>query len=295
MKIGIGLPSMIPGVGGEQIVDWARTAEECGFSSLGVIDRLVFGNDEPLVTLGAAAAVTNRITLLTSILVVPFRGNAALVAKQAATVNHLSGGRLVLGMAVGGYEDDYDASGEPFADRGQRFDEMLAEMARIWAGESRGFAGSIGPTPGLSRNQIVFGGGGARTFSRVARWGAGWIAGSRGIETFRRGAAGVRRAWAEHGRDDRPKLMALPYFCLGSRARERAHAFLTDHYAIEGAAAERVAAGALTDASAVEAAVAEYERAVCDELVLAPCSFDTEQVRLLAEVVRSAAAGRRHG
>lgn len=286
MDIGIGLPSVIPGVSGEQVLEWARTAEERGFSSLGVIDRLVYGNDEPLVTLGAAAAVTSRITLLTSILVVPFRRNAALVAKQAATVNHLSGGRLVLGMAVGGYKDDYQASGVPFAERGRRFDEMLTETARVWAGEHRGFAGAIGPAPGLSRDQLVFGGGGARTFSRVAKWGAGWIAGSRGVETFRRGAAGVRRVWADHGREGEPRLMALPYFCLGPSARERAHAFLTDHYAIEGAAAEDVAAGALTDAPAIEAAIAEYERAGCDELILAPCSFDVEQVRLLADIFR---------
>src|SRR3954471_23147616 len=126
MDIGIGLPSTIPGAGGDQTIEWARAAEENGFSSLGVIDRLVYGNTEPLVTLGAAAAVTSRIRLMTSILLVPWRGNAALVAKQAATVNHLSGGRLILGMAVGGYEDDYTASGVSFRERGRRFDDMLA-------------------------------------------------------------------------------------------------------------------------------------------------------------------------
>ncbi|MFD0853988.1 LLM class flavin-dependent oxidoreductase, partial [Actinomadura adrarensis] len=89
MDIGIGLPSTIPGAGPERILGWAEAAEEHGFSTLGAIDRLVYGNTEPLVTLGAAAAVTRRIRLMTSILLVPFRANAALVAKQAATVNHL--------------------------------------------------------------------------------------------------------------------------------------------------------------------------------------------------------------
>src|SRR5262245_26916581 len=125
MKIGIGLPATIPGTTGEQIVEWARAAESHGFSSLGVVDRLVYGNLEPLVTLSAAATVTERITLMTSVLVVPMRANAALLAKQAASINRLSGGRLRLGMAVGGYEDDYAASGVPFAGRGRRFDEML--------------------------------------------------------------------------------------------------------------------------------------------------------------------------
>lgn len=285
MEIGIGLPSTIPGAGPDQIVAWAKAAEEHGFSTLGVIDRLVYGNTEPLVTLGAAAAVTSRIRLMTSILLVPWRGNAALVAKQAATVNHLSGGRLVLGMAVGGYEDDYTASGVPFRERGRRFDDMLAEMTRIWAGAPRGVSGPIGPVPGVDRAQIVFGGDGARAHARVARWGAGWIAGSRGVERFRRGAQSVREAWTEHGRDGRPRLLALPYFCLGPDAREHADAYLTDHYAIEGPAAASLVAAALTDATAVRDAISAYERAGCDELMLFPCSPDPRQVRLLAEAV----------
>ncbi|MGH3746432.1 MAG: LLM class flavin-dependent oxidoreductase [Micromonosporaceae bacterium] len=106
MDIGIGLPSAIPWVRRGQVIEWARSAEEHGFSALGVIDRLVYGNTEPMTTLAAAAAVTSRVKLVTSILLAPLRVNAALLAKQAATVNHLSGGRLVLGMAVGGYRDD---------------------------------------------------------------------------------------------------------------------------------------------------------------------------------------------
>lgn len=287
MEIGIGLPSMIPGTDGARIIEWARAAEGLGFSSLGVIDRLVYGNAEPLVTLGAVAAVTARVKLMTSILLVPFRANAALVAKQAATVNQLSGGRLVLGMAVGGYEDDYVASGVPFGERGRRFDDMLAEMTRIWAGERRGVAGAIGPAAGVDRSQIIFGGGGERARHRVARWGSGWIAGSRGVEAFRQGAHGVRQVWQEYGRQGRPRLLALPYFALGPRAREQAEAFLTDHYAIEGQpVAERIAAAALTDPAAIREAIAAYEQAGCDELMLFPCSADPEQVQLLAEALR---------
>jgi alkanesulfonate monooxygenase SsuD/methylene tetrahydromethanopterin reductase-like flavin-dependent oxidoreductase (luciferase family) len=287
MDIGIGLPSTIPGARAAQIVEWARAAEQHGFSSLGVIDRLVYGNTEPLVTLGAAAAVTERIRLTTSILLVPFRVNAALVAKQAATVNHLSGGRLVLGMAVGGYRDDYEASGVPFNERGRRFDQMLEEMTRVWAGEPRGIAGAIGPAAGVDRSRIVFGGHSARTYERVATWGGGWIGGSRGVAAFRQGADGVRQAWAEHGRSGRPRLLALPYFCLGPGAAATARAFLADQYAIEGPdVAARVADGALTDATAVRDAITAYDQAGCDELLLFPCSPDLQQVRLLADAVR---------
>ncbi len=135
MEVGIGLPTTIPGVTGAQVLEWARRAEARGFSSLGTIDRIVYANYEPLIALAAAAAVTERIRLATTILIAPYRANAALVAKQAATLDNLSGGRLVLGVAVGGREDDYEVSGVDFHTRGKRFDAMLAEWDELWRGD----------------------------------------------------------------------------------------------------------------------------------------------------------------
>ena len=117
MDIGIGLPSTIPGVTRDQELEWARRADARGFSTLGVIDRIVYSNLEPLIALAAAAAVTERIRLTTSILLGPTRG-AALLAKQAASVNLLSDGRLTLGLAPGGRADDYEAVGVDFGTRG---------------------------------------------------------------------------------------------------------------------------------------------------------------------------------
>lgn len=287
MDIGIGLPSAVPGAGGEQIVDWARVAEERGFSSLGVIDRLVYGTAEPLVTLAAAAAVTRRVRLVTSILLAPLRVNAALLAKQAASVNHLSSGRLLLGMAVGGYADDYEASAVPFHERGRRFDRMLGEMARVWAGEPMGFAGPIGPPSGLDRSQIGFGGQSARVYARVAEWGGTWIGGSRGVEGFARGAERVQEAWTAQGRPGRPRLMAVPYFSLGPDAESNAEAFLTDFYAVEGEVGPSLASGAITGPARLRDTVAAYEQAGCDELILLPCSADPGQVHLLADALSS--------
>src|ERR671911_2791226 len=125
MDVGIGLPAAIAGVGRDQLLEWARRADARGFSSLGTIDRIVYPNLDPLVALAAAAAVTERIRLATTILIAPYRANGALVAKQAASLDRLSDGRLVLGVAVGGREDDYEASGVDFHRREALFEQIL--------------------------------------------------------------------------------------------------------------------------------------------------------------------------
>jgi alkanesulfonate monooxygenase SsuD/methylene tetrahydromethanopterin reductase-like flavin-dependent oxidoreductase (luciferase family) len=285
MDIGIGLPSTIPGAEARQVLGWARAAETRGFASLGVIDRLVYGNLEPLVTLAAAAAVTERIRLVTSILIAPYRVNAALLAKQAASVDHLGGGRLVLGLAVGGREDDYQASGVPFKERGRRFEEMLDEMRRIWAGEARGFAGAIGPAPPRGRPTILVGGQSDKAFERAAIYADGWIAGGGGPDMFAQAAATARAAWSRHGRDGTPRLLALGYFALGPDARDHAQRYLGDYYAFMGPVADRIAAGALTDPQAIRDAVGRFEQAGCDELLLFPCNPDPAQVGLLADTL----------
>ena len=89
MRIGVRLPASIPGVDGALVLEWARRAEAGPFASLGVIDRAVYPNCEPLVTLGAAAALTQRVRLVSSVLIGPAH-DAALLAKQAATIDVLS-------------------------------------------------------------------------------------------------------------------------------------------------------------------------------------------------------------
>ena len=124
-----------------------QDAEAAGFSTLGTIGRIVYPNYEELISLAAAAAVTSRIRLTTSVLLAPLYSNTALFAKQAASLDRLSGGRLVLGLGLGGRDDDYTASNLPTEGKGRRLDEQLTELKRIWSGEPRGFAGGIGPEP----------------------------------------------------------------------------------------------------------------------------------------------------
>src|SRR5260221_8330341 len=130
MDIGIGLPTQFPDVAGKGLVDWAGRAEEAGFSSLGPVGRLVYPNYDDLIALAAAAAVTDRIRLTTSVLLAPLHANVALLAKQAASLDRLSGGRLVLGLGTGGRDDDFTASGLPTARRRRRRAGQIAGMER---------------------------------------------------------------------------------------------------------------------------------------------------------------------
>ncbi len=141
MDIGIGLPNAVRGVDRDGIVEWARRAEAAGFSSLGTIDRIAYANYESLIALAAAAAVTERIRLVTDIMIAPLRANTALLAKQSATIDHLSGGRLVLGLAPGGREDDYALSGVDFHRRGPPVRRAARRAAAAVGGGGRARAG----------------------------------------------------------------------------------------------------------------------------------------------------------
>lgn len=276
MEVGIGLPATIPGVTGDQLTEWARRSESAGFSSLGTIDRIVYGNLEPFIALAAAAAVTERIGLLTSIAILPYRQNAAFVAKQAASIQALSGGRLTLGLAVGGREDDFEASGVDFKGRGKAFESMLARMKDVWAGEEIG--PKVDPAPSL-----IIGGSIDAAFERAARYGDGWIMGGGPPDQLAQGREKTEAAWKAAGREGSPRIMGLIYYSLGEGAEDHASTYLRDYYAWLGDIADMIASSAATDADTLKQYISGFEQAGCDELVCFPSSPDPDQVDLLAE------------
>jgi alkanesulfonate monooxygenase SsuD/methylene tetrahydromethanopterin reductase-like flavin-dependent oxidoreductase (luciferase family) len=280
VEIGIGLPSTIRGCDRTALLEWARRADAAGFSSVGTIDRVVYDNLESLVTLAAVAAVTERVRLTTAILIAPLHGSGALLAKMGASLDVISRGRLVVGLAVGGREDDFTATGVDFHRRGRIFDEQLATMRRVW---SEGEPG-VGPRPFTPAGpRVLVGGTSDAAMRRVVEHGEGWISGGGGPEAFSRGAGRARAAWRDAGREGVPRLAALAYFALGSTARADADAYLRDYYAFLGPYADRVAAGAAVGDHAVREQVAAFLAAGCDELILFPSSTDPAQVDLLAE------------
>ncbi|WP_406379444.1 LLM class flavin-dependent oxidoreductase [Streptomyces sp. NBC_01618] len=283
MRIGVGLPSTVPGVEGPEITAWARRAEERGFSTLGVLDRLVYDNYEPLVTLAAAAAVTRRIGLATTVLTAPYRNNTPLLAKQLASVDRLSSGRLTLGLAAGNRDDDFTVSGVPPALRGRLLDAMIEELQGIWSGDASGDPVPVGPVP-RGPLPLMFGGTSEAAFRRAATHGRGWIAGGSSPSGFRANAERVEATWSRYGRVDRPHLMTLLYFALGPQADKYAKDYLLDYYAFSGRA-ESIVRMAFTDAGRLRSAVREYEAAGCDEIVFMPCDAGLEQLDRLADAV----------
>jgi alkanesulfonate monooxygenase SsuD/methylene tetrahydromethanopterin reductase-like flavin-dependent oxidoreductase (luciferase family) len=285
MDIGIGLPSTVPGVDGASLVEWARRADGHGFSTLGTIDRIVYPNYEPLIALAAAAAVTERIRLTTAILITPLRANAVLLAKQLATVHHLSGGRLVVGAAPGGREDDFEVSGIDMRSRGRIFDQQLETIKRVWAGEEKGIAGPVGPNLD-EPPALLIGGGVDASFRRAAQYGDGWIMGGGDPRQFPAAVEKLEAAWREAGREGTPRKAALGYFSLGPDADKNADWYLGDYYGWLGdEVASAIAQSAVRDEEAIAQRLSVFEEGGCDELILFPCSSDPEQVDLLAQAL----------
>ena len=283
MKIGIGLPNVIPGTEGRRLVGWAQRAEELGFDSLGVIDRVVYDSYEPLLALAMAAAVTERIELVTNVVIAPLR-NTGMLAKQAASLDRASGGRLTLGLALGARDDDFVACGLPTRERGRMLDAQLGELRRIWQGTD------IGPAPARPGGPRVLLGGDARHAGpRAARHGDGWTMMVGTPADFAAGIEVVRDCWTAAGRPGTPATMAIFYAALGDDAPHLppiANSVITRVVTV---AADRFAPGhlgeltqhlpfeivdeALTAARAVQSRVRDLPSRVVVYLLLAACLF----------------------
>src|SRR5579883_1193767 len=286
MQIAIGLPGTIPGVSGEFILDWAKLAEVGPFSSFAVLDRLVYANYEPLITLAAVAGVTERMRLMTSILIAPLH-DTAILAKQAASIDALSNGRLTLGIAVGGRQDDYQAAQVPFHERGKRFDEQLATMKRIWSGQPvSDKVGAIGPNPVQKGGpELLIGGYSPEAIKRVGRWGDGFISGGGGPDAARQGYNVAEQSWKEAGRPGKPRFVGATYYGLGQDAAEKAAQYIRHYYSFMGPMADRIAASVPSTPEAIKGALKAFADVGVDELIFWPTIADLNQVDMLAELV----------
>ena len=291
MQIGVGLPGMIPGTKGEQIVEWARRADAGPFSSLASLDRLVYRNYESLIVLAAAAAVTQRVRLMTTVLIAPLH-NPAIFAKQAASIDALSHGRLTLGLGVGAREDDYRAAGVDFHARDRQLNAQLKLIKQVWSGEPLSAdTGSIVPAPVRSSGpELLIGGYSPEAIRRMARWGDGYIAGGgAGPAQIQEILPRITEAWHAANRPGKPRVVAAFYCALESGGGGRAGAYIRDYYSFLGPRAEAMVNALPLTAEAIRDKIKLYAAAAADELILWPCIPDPDQVDGLAEIVRSVA------
>lgn len=284
MQIGIGLPNAATGTRGPELIEWARRAEAAGFSTLATIGRVAYPNFDCLIALAAAGAVTERIGLFTNVLLAPTR-DPVLLAKEAASIDRISGGRLTLGVAVGSRRDDFDVVGMDFSTRGRRADEMLETVRRLWAGEVPDGT-SVPVTPGTTREQgvpMLIGGMSDTCVRRTIRFGEGWTAGGAPPDQVGPFAERVRSAWKDSGRPGEPRIVALAYFSIAED--ERARRSILDYYAYLGGAERGFAEAIPKTAESVRETVRRFEDAGVDELILDPTVPDADQVDRAAAAV----------
>jgi alkanesulfonate monooxygenase SsuD/methylene tetrahydromethanopterin reductase-like flavin-dependent oxidoreductase (luciferase family) len=288
VNVGLGLPISDPPV----LLDWARKADAGPFSTLALLDRLVYDNPEPLVTLATIAGVAGRIRVQTEVLLAPLR-QPALMAKQAATLDRLSGGRLTLGIGLGARRDDYKAAGIDPHGRGARLDQIMRDMRRIWCGEPYAEdIGPIGPAPARhSGPEILFGGFTPATIRRIARFGDGLLCASP-IEDMDGLFRATEQEWRSAGRTGDPKLVAQLNAALGpdptiqeARGHIRRYYSGPEYMELPANYTDLVVQRMLTTSDEVRRAIDRLTDIGADEIIFYCWSPDTGQIDRFAETL----------
>ena len=290
MEIGVGLPTFFEGSDRDLLTEWTRRADEGPFSSLSAGERLVFPNHEMMVSLSMAAVVSTRIRIMTSPIYLPMHA-AGVVAKQAATLDALTGGRLVLGVGIGAHKEDFVAAASSYETRGSRFEEQVLQMRGIWAGSPTAPGhGSIGPAPRRPGGPEIL----------VAAWNAEVIEMAPriadGLMTFgfsddptshRLAYEDVVKGWREIGRSGSPRFVAGTFFALGGDSSHKAEAYLRSHYGFLSEAAQRqhIEHMSCKSETAIRRMIDRFENAGVDELFFTPTIAELDQIDRLAELV----------
>lgn len=297
VEIGMTLPVMEPDVwvdGAATLESWARAVDEGPFSSLCFGERIAFDNPDTLTMLGAAAAWTSRVRLTTTV-VVPQLHDPVMLAKALATGDRLSGGRLSVGLGVGGREEDYRAAGaDPETRTIAGMAERVAAMRRVWAGEPVADAvRPVGPPPVRAGGpELLVGTLGPRTLRSAAAWADGLAGMSLDLDlaAMARVFDLTRTAWQDAGRPA-PRVTTSFWFALddgGGSARSQVHAHLR-HYMnwiperhVDALAATAGFAG--TPAALLDV-LKRIEDLGADEVQLIPTGSDLAQVHRVAQLL----------
>ena len=286
MRIAIGLPSRVASASGAAMLEWITRAERGPFSSVVVTDRVVSQALEPLSVLAMAAGATQRIRLMTSVVIGPTR-ETTLLARQAASIDVLSGGRLTLGLGIGVRENDYLATGFDFHRRGRRVEEQLPILRRLWSGGNlSGEVGAIGPRSGSTNGpELLIGGYVPAIVQRIAKWGDGYMAPGGGepdslLKMWRQ----IEQAWQEAARKGKPRWVGASYYALGPNAADHASRYINANYGYNPDLAARRLRTLPASRAAVEEAIKRQSDMGVDEFILRPCADDLDQMDRLTEI-----------
>jgi len=286
------LPVMVPGLDRDHVHAWARRIDAGPFSCIASGERINFPNPEVMVTLATAAAVTERVQVLFDVSVVPLH-HPVLLAKQVATLDVMSGGRVVLGVGVGGRQEDYSALETEFGrTRFRRLEEGVATMRRIWRGEQV-VAQALRPVEPLPAQaggpEILAGSLFPKSIRRAARWADGLKGFSFGPDAAQvgDGFALAREAWRAEGRPA-PRLATGFWFALpgrGGDGRGQMDAYVKRYLNFMGPDAPAAIAPTIRciDGPSLREAVKEIADLGCDELVLVPTTLDPEEIERVAD------------
>jgi len=278
VEIGVVLPAALPGVDGETVLEWARRADAGPFSSIAVPDRLDYQNLEPLMTLAAAAAVTSRARLATTILLAPERPTP-WVAKEIATLTRFAPGRFVLGIGVGARPIDYDVAGVPWERRGAILDEQLEFLDGLCSPADE--IQDLGPI--CEKVPILIGGASPGALRRLVRWGAGYVSGGIAPQFFTYEVMATKGAWAEAGREGEPRIVAGTWYSSLERY-EAAHRN-REHYFVKGGPPPQIRDEIRTGRDGILRAIEEFGEAGAHELIFNTMVTDVAELEWLMDVV----------
>ncbi|MDV6264599.1 LLM class flavin-dependent oxidoreductase [Rhodococcoides yunnanense] len=285
MKLSVAIPGHIRAFRIGTVPDWARQIERLGFDGMSVTDRRAWPTPEPMTSLAAAAAVTARIQLLSSVVLAPPRASASTFASEVATVDHLAGaGRLRLGLAPGGRASDYVDDPTRFEHRGRDFDTMLARLKAHWNSADED---AVGPAPATAGGPpLLFGGHSQPTIRRVVEHGAGWIAGGLPPEAVNRFRIRIADAAAKAGRHEHTETLVSIMVSLGPDTAGAGLNAIGEYYHDLGEDVSRGAVAAtVTDPHSLRASIRAYGDAGADHIIMTVNDPDPDSLTSLAQAL----------
>ncbi|MFM7070120.1 MAG: LLM class flavin-dependent oxidoreductase [Actinomycetes bacterium] len=291
MEIGVSLPTMAPNYTRATTLEWAAGIDAGPFSSISAGERITFRNQEMLVANAAAAALTERVRIFVNLVVLPYHA-APVVAKGIATLDVLSGGRVTLGVGIGGREHDYIAAGFPFDRRHARLDEGVAELRRLWSGGVPFDGGDpIGPACVQDGGPPILAGAmGPKALARAAKWAdgvSGFVLDADGA-AMTAAVTAAKNAWEAEGRTTAPRNISGCFAVVGTGDDQGAlQSFTYDYLRIfgEGIARSLADTAPVWNVDRLHQVLDDAEVAGVDEFILVPGTTDPDCLAAFAETV----------